>query len=505
MREHVHIQVGHCGNAIGFEFWDLISDEHGIDSTGTYKGDCMQQLNQIEAYFSDSRRGRYVPRAILTDLEPTSVDRIKASALGQLFRPDNCIVGHCGAANNWARGFYTNGAELIDLVMDAVRKEVEDCDSLQGFQVCQSLGGGTGSGMGTLLINRIRELFPDKIIETFSVFPSSKVSDNVIEPYNAVLSMQQLTNFADECFMLDNEALYNISCRTLKLLTPRYSDLNQLVSSVMGGVTACLRFPGQLNCDLRKLYVNLVPFPRLHFFLTGFAPLTASCLRQYRNLNVAELSSQMLNVHNMMCDVDPRQGRYLTAAALFRGPIATGEIDREIVTLQNKNSSKFVEWIPHNFKTSVCDIPPRNLNMSVAFVGNSTAIQGMMLRVMDQFHAMLARNAFVHWYTREGMDELELLEAESTLGDLVSEYQQHEDVFVESEEDFSEEDKRLHQGRDLEKNGKPGLHEKLHESIGSSTTASRHEQHQDVVVDSEEESPEMEQTVNQDGHFAWQA
>lgn len=93
------------------------------------------------------------------------------------------------------------------------------CD-LTGFQVCHSLGGGTGSGMGTLLISKIREEYPDRMLLTFSVFPSPKVSDTVVEPYNATLSVHQLVENADECMVLDNEALYDICFRTLKLTTP---------------------------------------------------------------------------------------------------------------------------------------------------------------------------------------------------------------------------------------------------------------------------------------------
>lgn len=91
---------------------------------------------------------------------------------------------------------------------------------ITGFQVCHSLGGGTGSGMGTLLISKIREEYPDRMMLTFSVFPSPKVSDTVVEPYNATLSVHQLVENADECMVLDNEALYDICFRTLKLSTP---------------------------------------------------------------------------------------------------------------------------------------------------------------------------------------------------------------------------------------------------------------------------------------------
>lgn len=95
-----------------------------------------------------------------------------------------------------------------------------------GFQVCHSLGGGTGSGMGTLLISKIREEYPDRMMLTFSVFPSPKVSDTVVEPYNATLSVHQLVENADECMVLDNEALYDICFRTLKLTNPSCKSLS---------------------------------------------------------------------------------------------------------------------------------------------------------------------------------------------------------------------------------------------------------------------------------------
>ena len=157
------------------------------------------------------------------------------------------ITGQSGAGNNWAKGHYTEGAELVDSVLDVVRKESESCDSLQGFQLTHSLGGGTGSGMGTLLISKIREEYPDRIMNTFSVVPSPKVSDTVVEPYNATLSVHQLVENTDETFCIDNEALYDICFRTLKLTTPTYGDLNHLVSATMSGVTTCLRFPGQVK------------------------------------------------------------------------------------------------------------------------------------------------------------------------------------------------------------------------------------------------------------------
>ena len=100
-------------------------------------------------------------------------------------------------------------------------------------------------------------------------------------------------------------------------------------------VLFCLFF--QLNADLRKLAVNMVPFPRLHFFIPGFAPLTSRDNQQYRALTVSELTQQMFDNKNMMAACDPRHGRYLTVAAMFRGKMSMKEVDEQMLNVQNKN------------------------------------------------------------------------------------------------------------------------------------------------------------------------
>ncbi|KAJ1511222.1 Tubulin beta-3 chain [Coelomomyces lativittatus] len=147
----------------------------------------------------------------------------------------------------------------------------------------------------------------------------------------------------------------------------------------------------------------------------------------------------MFDPKNMMTACDPRHGRYLTVATFFRGKVSMKEVDHQMFTMQSRNSAYFVEWIPYNVKTAVCDIPPKGLKMSSVFIGNSTSIQELFKRINGQFTSMFRRKAFLHWYTGEGMDEMEFTEAESNMNDLVSEYQQYQNVSVEEEEDHEPE------------------------------------------------------------------
>lgn len=114
------------------------------------------------------------------------------------------------------------------------------------------------------------------------------------------------------------------------------------------------------------------------------------------------------------------------------------EVDEQMLNIHNKNASYFVEWIPNNVKTAVCDIPPRGLKMSATFIGNSTAIQEIFKRISEQFTAMFRRRAFLHWYTGEGMDEMEFSEAESNVNDLISEYQLRQEMEPDEEGEFEE-------------------------------------------------------------------
>ncbi|CAI8508067.1 Tubulin beta chain (Beta tubulin) [Hanseniaspora opuntiae] len=443
MREIVHISAGQCGNQIGTQFWERICSEHGLDNDGYYVGNNPLEKKGLNVYFNEASSGKYVPRSINVDLEPATLEAVRYSKLGNLFRPDNFVNGQSSAGNVWAKGHYTEGADLIESVMELVRREAENADSLQGFQISHSLGGGTGSGLGTLLLSRIKEEYPDRMLATFSVVPSPQVSDTVTEPYNATLSIHQLLEFADETFCIDNEALYNICQNTLKIKQPGMDSLNNLISSVMSGVTTSLRYPGELNSDLKKLAVNLIPFPRLHFFMVGYAPLTSIGSQSFRSLSVPELTQQLFDSRNMMAEADPRNGRYLAAAAFFRGNVSVKEVEDEMLKVQNRDSANFVDWIPNNVQSAVCSVPPKDMEMSATFVGNSTSIQDLFKRVGKQFSIMFKKKAFLHWYLNEGMEVLEFTEAESNMLDLVSEYQEYQDaVAIDDEQDLDELDQQ---------------------------------------------------------------
>merc|ERR1711937_405788 len=184
--------------------------------------------------------------------------------------------------------------------------------------------------------------------------------------------------------------------------------------------------------------VNLVPFPRLHFFLISQAPLASKQNKGYQLVDVKELTNQVYSPRNFFSNVKPDDGKYMTASLVFRGKMSTQEVDEIIEKKQKANEDDFVEWIPNNMKTSVVEIAPVDYESSCTFVSNTTALKGIFQRLATQFGAMYKRKAFLHWYKGEGMDEMEFQEADKNVRDLITEYQDKQDATVDEEENEDE-------------------------------------------------------------------
>ncbi len=157
------------------------------------------------------------------------------------------MCGKEDAANNFARGHNTLGMEMIDLALERNRKLVEACDGFQGFMVYHAVGGGTGSGLGALMMEKLSETFARKTKISFTVWCSPQVCNAVVEPYNTVFCVHSLLEHTDVTNQVDNEALYDICRRNLDIQRPTYTNLNRLIAQIISSLTASLRFDWNSN------------------------------------------------------------------------------------------------------------------------------------------------------------------------------------------------------------------------------------------------------------------
>jgi tubulin alpha len=308
----------------------------------------------------------------------------------------------------------------------------DNCSSLQGFLVFHSFGGGTGSGFGSLLQEKLAQEYGKKAKLEFSVYPSPRVSTAVVEPYNAVLSTHSTIEHSDCTFLVDNEAVYDICRRNLDIPRPDYEHLNQLIAQVVSSITSSLRFDGALNIDLAEFQTNLVPFPRIHYPLISYAPVISSNRVLHESFRVQDLTYQCAEPDNQMVVCDPHKGKYMAVTLMYRGDVVPSDCNRAVAALKIKPSFHLVDWCPTGFKlgvnysppTRVANSPMAPVDRSVSMLSNTTAIAEAWSRLDHKFDLMYSKRAFVHWYVGEGMEEGEFSEAREDLAALEKDYEE---------------------------------------------------------------------------------
>jgi len=430
MREIISLHLGQGGIQVGNACWELFCLEHQIQPDGMLQEGISAKDNAFGTFFSSTPNGKQVPRALYVDLEPTVVDEVRVGPYGKLFGRDQLISGKEDAANNYARGHYTAGKDILAPTLDRIRKLADQCDGLQGFLIFHAVGGGTGSGFGSLLLERLSADYGKKSRLDFCIYPSPQLSNAVVEPYNSVLSTHALLEHTDCAFLLDNEAIYDISKRSLGIARPTYQNLNRLIAQVISSMTTSLRFNGILNVDINEFQTNLVPFPRIHFMLCSYAPFVSKERADHEQFSVAQLTSAAFDPQNMMAKCDPRTGKYMACCLMYRGKVVPKEATAAVTALRTKKTIQFVDWSPTGFKCGFNNQPPTvvpngelaQVDRALCMISNTTAISEVFQRINRKFDLMYAKRAFVHWYVGEGMEEAEFTEAREDLAALERDY-----------------------------------------------------------------------------------
>jgi len=229
----------------------------------------------------------------------------------------------------------------VDLVLDRIRKLADNCTGLQGFMVYNACGGGTGSGLGCLMLERLSVDYGKKSKLSFTVWSCPQVATAVVEPYNTVLCVHSLLEHTDVTIMYDNEALYDICRRNLDIERPTYTNLNRLLAQIISSLTASLRFDGALNVDITEFQTNLVPYPRIHFMLSSYAPIISAEKAYHEQLSVAEITMSVFEPAAMFVKCDPRHGKYMACCMMYRGDVVPKDVNAAVATIKTKRTIQF--------------------------------------------------------------------------------------------------------------------------------------------------------------------
>ena len=383
--EMIMLQLGQCGNQIGFEFWKKLCKEHGISSEGEFvfiisliisdtllfkssgilQEHASEGIDRKDVFFYQADDEHYIPRSVLLDLEPRVINGIMNSEYKKLYNPENIYLAKDGggAGNNWASG-YSQGEELHEEVFDIIDREADGSDSLEGFVLTHSIAGGTGSGMGSYVLEKLADRFPKKLVQTYSVFPNqesnndSMVSDVVVQPYNSILTLKRLTQSADCVVVLDNTALNRIATDRLHINNPSLTQINELVSTIMSVSTTTLRYPSYMNNDLIGLIAPLIPTPRLHFLMTGYTPLTTEQeTANIRKTTVLDVMRRLLQPKNMMVSTGTDRKNldhcYISILNIIQGEVDPTQVHKSLQRIRERKLANFIPWGPASIQVTL--------------------------------------------------------------------------------------------------------------------------------------------------------
>ncbi|KHN06388.1 Tubulin alpha-3 chain [Glycine soja] len=417
MREIISIHIGQAGIQVGNSCWELYCLEHGIQPDGMMPSDSTFGVahDAFNTFFSETGSGKHVPRAVFVDLEPTVIDEVRCGTYRQLFHPEQLISDKEDAANNFARGHYTIGKEIVDLCLDRIRKLADNCTGLQGFLVFNAVGGGTGSIASA---------------SSPTTAPAYKASSSSTPSAVAPVPVSDLS-------------YSSVSPRSLDIERPTYTNLNRLISQIISSLTTSLRFDGAINVDITEFQTNLVPYPRIHFMLSSYAPVISAAKAYHEQLSVPEITNAVFEPASMMAKCDPRHGKYMACCLMYRGDVVPKDVNAAVATIKTKRTVQFVDWCPTGFKCGINYQPPSvvpggdlaKVQRAVCMISNNTAVAEVFSRIDHKFDLMYAKRAFVHWYVGEGMEEGEFSEAREDLAALEKDY---EEVGAEGAEDDEE-------------------------------------------------------------------
>lgn len=361
-----------------------------------------------------------------------------------------------GAGNNWGDGYQT-GELVHEEIMEMIDREADGSDSLEGFMMLHSIAGGTGSGLGSFLLERLNDRFPKKIIQTYSVFPDTTNSgDVVVHPYNSMLTMRRLTQNADSVVVLDNGALSHIAADRLHMQEPSFQQTNQLVSTVMSASTTTLRYPGYMHNDLVSILASLIPTPRCHFLMTSYTPFTGDQVEQaktVRKTTVLDVMRRLLQPKNRMVSTVPgKKSCYISILNVIQGEVDPTDVHKSLLRIRERRLATFIPWGPASIQVALTKRSPyipMAHRVSGLMLANHTSIatvgilhmlkqispyltlSQLFKRIYRQYDGMRKRNAFLEGYKKTApfADNLsEFDEAREVVTDLIAEYEAAEDA-----------------------------------------------------------------------------
>eukprot|EP01022_Parablepharisma_sp_SALTPOND_P019425 TRINITY_DN330_c0_g1_i1.p1 TRINITY_DN330_c0_g1~~TRINITY_DN330_c0_g1_i1.p1 ORF type:complete len:495 (-),score=22.84 TRINITY_DN330_c0_g1_i1:148-1458(-) len=404
MKELIMIHVGQAGVQIGNCCWELLAKELKVLTT--------ESSENIEVLFNENKNS-FTSRGVFIDLDTTPINNIRKA--NNLHSPLNLISGKGESANHFASGHYTLGKDVIDPALDQIRHLTEQCKNLGGFIITRSSSGGTGTGIASLLAERLKLDYSKKPLFGINVAPSPNIYNEVIAPYNFLMELSCVLEHFDCDVWVDNEALYKISKDFLANETPDYYFINQLIAQSVNSIVGSHMYGiGTLNNGLESLAINLVPYPRIKLVLPTYLPLINPWEFYKKSASVANATIDAYSSVALMQSSDLTKGTFLGSTLLYRGGVNIEDAHSTMSTLTDLHYAPFIKnkygWQIRPKNTMIDDKKPgtalsQKSPFDMLMLANNSCVSSSIKNISTKFDKLYAKRAYVHWYVGEGMSE----------------------------------------------------------------------------------------------------
>ncbi|KAM3143101.1 hypothetical protein pb186bvf_004687 [Paramecium bursaria] len=419
MKEILILQVGQAGNSLGQTFWEELLKEHKIGLDGK----SIDGIGNIQTYFQELQNGMYSPRALIIDNDTNYTDQFLNQKISNIFDPNSILTSSQAIGNNYAYGYLHT--PHLEIIQEIIRMQVEKCDTIQGVQMIHSVGGGCGSGLGARIIEYMNETYPDLIMQNHTLYPAgqikggSKLSMNVLEPYNMVLGFEKLNNSPNLNVIYDNQAMFNIVLNVQGVKNPTYKDYNKLFAQSLSGTTSTMRFAGEINASLRTQAINLIPFPSWHFITPSISPIHQVNAQGYTAESRFELIQNLFNQRSYLCSSSINY-KNICAQLNFRGLLCDREIQLLIKKLRNNMLQQFIEYIPESFKMTFSTHQLTDHKYSASMLINSLGIYDLFTRELENFRKLYNKKAYLYKFLELGLEESQVQSAQDQYQDYLA-------------------------------------------------------------------------------------
>ncbi|XP_020847489.1 tubulin delta chain isoform X2 [Phascolarctos cinereus] len=400
----VTVQLGQCGNQIGYEVFDTICrDLHNT------QGFCCKRENEVyqasckEHFFNEEKSGVPIARALLIDMEPKVISQtlLKAAHSGRWkYGQHSHFCQKQGSGNNWAYGYSVHGPKHEESIMNLIQKEVEKYDSLRGFSTIMSMAGGTGSGLGAFLTQNLRDAYPNSFIINQIIWPYG-TGEVIVQNYNSVLTLSHLYRSSDALLVHENDVVHKICAKLMNIKQISFRDVNQVIAHQLGSVFQPTYSPED-SCQYRRnplgdLMASLVPHPE--FKMLG--------LRNIPQMSENSLAYTTFAWTGLL--------KHLRQMLISNAKMEEGGFkDPALYTSWLQPSDAFSEWRTHRAFNKYEKL--------AALVSNSQFLLKPLDTIIGKAWNMFASKAYVHQYTKFGIEEEDFLDSFTVLEQVVASY-----------------------------------------------------------------------------------